>query len=227
MKLTDALAAFNRKERYWLIRNALGPGAETLGADFRRRLGDAIGLTVPDDAWWAMDYHLDWLVGALHLVDHGVDNEDVQVNVDRIIKGNQEDMDLVVAFDTTLILVEAKGATSWGNEQIDSKIDRLSAMLDRQKKAAGFVPRMLFVLASPSEAQGLKRPDHKVWPRWMMSEKTNKPYWIGLDMALDGGPVTDGKTEFRQVVRCSDGAGSVGKAGTHWKVARSRVSVPR
>ena len=54
MKLTDALAAFNRKERYWLIRNALGPGAETLGADFRRRLGDAIGLTIPDDAWWAM-----------------------------------------------------------------------------------------------------------------------------------------------------------------------------
>jgi hypothetical protein len=80
------------------------------------------------------------LVGALHLVDQGRENRDVQVNEDRLIMGNQEDMGLIVALEETLILIEAKGATSWVNAQMASKIERLSAVLELQARPGG-VPR--------------------------------------------------------------------------------------
>ena len=51
--LIEHLRSFNRKERFILLREALG--SDTLGDAFRRRLGDCIGVPVPADAFVAMD----------------------------------------------------------------------------------------------------------------------------------------------------------------------------
>ncbi|MBO6560249.1 MAG: hypothetical protein JJ959_06910 [Nisaea sp.] len=229
MKLTDALAQFNRKERYWLIRNALGSKAETLDIDFRSRLGSLINVAIPDNAWWAMDYHLDWLVGALHLIDERVDETQVQRNDHQLVKGNQEDLDLVIAFGETLILIEAKGAESWNNAQINSKINRLNDLREYQEQNGSFVPNMFFVLTSPSESTRLERNLEKDWPSWMKNNKADepKPYWMSMDMTLGGAPVFDGKVEFKKVVRCIDDDGTVGREGGFWKISPSNVSLGR
>ena len=65
--LIHHLRSFNRKERFILLSDALG--RDTLGDAFRERLGEAIGVAVPDDALVAMDYHLDWLQMALYLAE--------------------------------------------------------------------------------------------------------------------------------------------------------------
>ena len=70
--LQQALEQFNRKERYWLLREALGGGSsQKLSSNFLGKLASALGIGTIDDsnAWWAMDYHIDWLVGALSLFD--------------------------------------------------------------------------------------------------------------------------------------------------------------
>ncbi len=64
-KLVESLEKFNRKERYWLLKNALKSDSMVLGEEFRKNLGKKIGISIPENAWWAMDYHLDWLIGAL------------------------------------------------------------------------------------------------------------------------------------------------------------------
>jgi hypothetical protein len=115
--LIEALARFDRKERNWLVRDALGDGARTLGRDFRDRIETQVkkrdrGFTLGADAWWAIDYHTDRIVAALHTVQHGVPDQPLS-NEPRVIEGHQQDIDLVVASDRTLILVESKGVGSW------------------------------------------------------------------------------------------------------------------
>jgi hypothetical protein len=61
----------------------------------------------------------------------------------------------------------------------------------------------------------------------MLNCQTKKPYWIDMDISRDRRTVVDGETEFRKVVRCADGSGTVGKAGSHWKVVRSNVAARR
>jgi hypothetical protein len=64
--LSECLELFNRKERYWLIRNVLGEPASDfpLSQSFRERLSETIQISIPCGAWWEMDYHIDWLFAA-------------------------------------------------------------------------------------------------------------------------------------------------------------------
>ena len=70
--LIDHLKAFNRKERFILLHEALGFHGQSfrMSANFSQRLGDCLGVRVPENAFVAMDYHLDWLQIALLLADH-------------------------------------------------------------------------------------------------------------------------------------------------------------
>lgn len=119
-ELVDMLRKFNRKERYWLLRNALGSKSEVLDEDFRSRLAKSVDFEIPKSAWWAMDYHFDWMVGALHMLSNGNLNEP-EAKENELVTGSQEDIDLLIAFDKTLLFVEAKADTSWNTEQWDSK----------------------------------------------------------------------------------------------------------
>lgn len=224
MNLVDALKKFNRKERYWLIRNALGPSSAQLGKNFRHAIGALLGIQIPEDAWWAMDYHLDWLVGALALergskmTDDAPINTVVQVNgmPVALVQGNQEDIDLVVAFGNTLILIEAKGDTSWSNTQLNSKIPRLELILGETGTAPSSRNHLSvhFILMSPEESGKLKRKPDQPWPVWML--KDGKPMWIPMRMAEAGL-----EPAFLRVVRCKDADGLVGKEGSYWKIDHS------
>lgn len=223
MNLVDALRQFNRKERYWLIRNALGPSSAQLGKDFRNAIGALLGIQIPEDAWWAMDYHLDWLVGALAL-ERGINmTGDAPLNpvaqVDgapvALVQGNQEDIDLVVAFGNTLILIEAKGDTSWSNTQLNSKVPRLEMILGETGTAPSSLNHLSvhFILMSPEESGKLKRKSDQPWPVWMC--KGDKPMWLPMRMAEAGL-----EPAFLRIVRCKNAAGIPGKEGSHWKIDR-------
>ena len=60
--ISAALQKFNRKERFWVIRNAFGGQVEYLCPEFLVRLNDALSGRIGDrldreTAWWAIDYH--------------------------------------------------------------------------------------------------------------------------------------------------------------------------
>jgi hypothetical protein len=124
-ELKHLLAKFNRKERYWLLRDAIGEPFH-LSKQFCGKLTEALKMTIPCGAWWAMDYHIDWLVAVLRTYPDRVELAKHYLNDQSIreIRGNQEDFDLVVAFDRNLILVEAKTG-NFIDQQLESKLSRL------------------------------------------------------------------------------------------------------
>ncbi len=132
--LARTLERFNRKERHWLIRDALGPAAAKLDEPFLRRVEQAVrvrdpAFNVDHNSWWAIDYHLDWLIAALHILEHGeASARQPRSNEAGLVKGNQQDIDLVIASGTTLVLVEAKGVGSWPGGGLEEKVDRLRSM---------------------------------------------------------------------------------------------------
>lgn len=209
MTLVDALKRFNRKERYWLIHNALGTDSERLDEGFRARLAEAIGNDVPATAWWAMDYHLDWLVGALTLVAQGDRGFAAHRNDAGLVIGNQEDMDLIVAFDDTLLMIEAKGESAWSNSQFRSKVARLEKL-----RAAGLLLptiKIFFVLTSPREPQLLAPEEGTEWQAWMCNA-AGRPMHVPLHMPDD----------FLKVTRWDAEQQAPSKAGTCWKIVMAR-----
>ena len=118
--LAETLERFNRKERNLLIRHILDccEKPPSLGEDFRDWLAEYAGIDREClvDAWWATDFHFDWLAGAiLEFVGGGPIRcntpKDPATGI-RLVMGNQEDVDLVIvahhATTDHLILLEAK-----------------------------------------------------------------------------------------------------------------------
>lgn len=187
--LVELLEAFNRKERHLLWEQATGSGrAVKLSDAFRRNLGKAIGVPVPaaPDHLVALDYHLNWLYGALLLKSgraqpdrpHAIppaDNDDPQGR--RAYERNQEDVDLLVAFQSTdlvhVILVEAKGFTSWGTKQMLSKLRRLEQIL----RDAGSPDCVEFHLVLTSFTSPAKL--NVDWGQWGQDD-TGQPPWVPL-----------------------------------------------
>ena len=177
LDLLQLLESFNRKERFFLISHALGKFQ--LSDDFRNQLSDEIGQEIPKDAYTAMDYHLEWVTAALYAHKSG-DAERIFANPQQeIIKGNQEDTDLLVAFNDGeqyhLVLVEAKCATGWTNKQMKSKAVRLSQIFGPDGMRY-FRVKPHFCLASPRRPRQLKASE---WPEWM-SNDDGSYFWIKL-----------------------------------------------
>lgn len=186
--LVESLKLFNRKERYWLIRNTLGEKSQELplSNSFRERLGRVIEVDIPDNAWWALDYHIDWLFSALLLDFLQEDAKSTPIeNPRRLIRGTQEDFDFVIAFDRTIILIEVKGVGSWTNKQISRKHQRLceweqfSEQLQLRFKKTVEALRIIVVLMSPKESYGL----HKLkWPK-AINDGGNAPKFLKMDFS--------------------------------------------
>ncbi len=207
------LESFNRKERFFLVGEALGNAAFHLGAAFRARLGEAFGLSLPADAFVAMDYHLDWLQVALFLTQTAADETAVHCNAERLVHGTQEDVDLIVAFAEAdavhLLLLEAKAETGWTNKQTRSKADRLTCIFGADGlRYPGVVPH--FGLLSPRPPQQLRTAE---WPAWMT--RGGQAIWLSL-------PVPAGR---RKVTRCDD-QGRASAAGHHFRVRRRSPQPP-
>ena len=82
--LIELLESFNRKERFFLISQAVGEFQ--LNDDFRRELGKAINVDVPHDAFTAMDYHLEWLTAALYAYECGDEGRIFDNPLQQVIK---------------------------------------------------------------------------------------------------------------------------------------------
>src|SRR3546814_684722 len=109
--LINFLERLNRKERYFVLAHATGARDLTLGQQMRQQLTDKIGAEVPANARLFMDYHFDWLITSLRLAF----DQPARLffkNTGKEIQGNQEDIDLLIAFEertvTHLVMIEAK-----------------------------------------------------------------------------------------------------------------------
>ena len=193
MSLVDRLKSFNRKERFILLHHVLGYEEDSfcLGDRFHEELARELDLHVPDDAFVAMDYHIDWLQMAISHPQGIVYNKG-------LVDGNQEDIDLLIAFQsrsrTHVVLVEAKGDTSWNNKQLKSKAARFRRVFGEDRDSScDVLPH--FVLMSPKKCKGIKT---RCWPAWM-KDNHGEPYWLPLSMRDDlWKPVRcrkDGKTD--------------------------------
>ena len=217
--LARTLERFNRKERHWLIRDALGPAAAKLDEPFLRRVEQAVrvrdpGFNVDLNAWWAIDYHLDWLIAALHIREYGELSARLpQPNKEGLVRGNQQDIDLVIASGTTLVLVEAKGVGSWPGGGLKDKVDRLRSMtpdlIGHDGRAGDCTVH--FVLCSPDIGRQLSSED---WPDWAKSN--GRPVRMPLHVAPP-------RELILKVERC-DGASRRDAEGNHWRVLEDAVA---
>lgn len=168
MTIVDYLKSFNRKERFLLLHKALGVDGQSfiLGDTFRIELGHLLKVVIPKDAFVAMDYHLDWLQMVVYLTANQA--PDWPIRNDNLVDGNQEDIDLLVAFEdcrsTYLILIEAKGVTAWSSSQMKSKTERIKRIFHNVGSWADrVIPR--FLIMSPTRPQRIEQEDW--WPEWM------------------------------------------------------------
>lgn len=215
-KLLDLLQGFNRKERFFLFTQAADNPQFLLGAQFREDLARATGVAVPADARAYVDYHLDWLHAAVFLSttdesgpwvnSAGVANEFL------VSTGNQEDIDLLVAFaegsSTRLILVEAKADTGWTNAQMRSKTRKLKAVFGHDPVPGDAPVQPTFCLASPRRPS--PRLDATDWPSWMLTTGPDgiaRPAWLQLRVPAG-----------RKRVEGCDAQGKASNARTHWQV---------
>ena len=198
----DYLERFNRKERSILLSHVLGQKDEKvfrLNRGFAKSLEDILKLKspIPDDAFVAMDFHLDWLQMALYLADRDDSPSQIIPNEeDRLVKANQEDIDLLITFKdegtkkTHLVLIEAKADTGWTNKQLQSKAKRLKIIFNKNPHGTDFV-RPHFVLMSPDESEKIRTEN---WPDWMKAEGKSSVLWLPL-------PLRDG---LIKVTRCDE-----------------------
>jgi hypothetical protein len=189
---------------------------------FRERLATTLGNRIKSpircDAWWATDYHINWLIGALewHAKAGPDDHERPRDNRKQVIRGTQEDVDLIIASGKDVILVEAKGHFPFGNKQLASKLKRLSRLCN--DKSGGVETgnpdcqvTLHFVLMSVQEPGGIETSD---WPTW--SKQEIDPYWMCLHAT----------SNLIKVGR-SDGNGKADKRGTYWRMRReASPSIP-
>ena len=218
------LESFNRKERYFLLCEALGlERGFALSENFQGSLNRALGIDVPRSAYVAMDYHLDWLAASLVLYKSGkpegsFPNPEEPINDDpaRLIRGNQEDVDLLVAFPCGsekkyhIVMIEAKGYTGWDPKQLQSKARRLKHIFgDPRSKYKNVVPH--FLTLSPSGPE--KFPSVEKWPDWMSGGDEGNP--IHLELLLAG-------STRRKVERWNPDANKPDKRGSHIRVRRVR-----
>ena len=222
--LLDDIEAFNRKERYFLFTYAAnGDSSFPLSAKFREELGGQLGIEIPADAKGYIDYHLDWIHAAVFLASRnagdgphdnlrpGAQKTGNPRDWQRVSTGNQEDIDLVVAFEqdgiTWLVLVEAKGVGSWTNKQVQSKLRRLRNIDSDMTPEAKASIQLRLCLASPKESLGLVPEADTQWPEWMIHPVKKRPYWINL-------PVPGGR---KKVTGCTE-TGTSANTREYWKV---------
>jgi hypothetical protein len=203
-ELIGILSDFNSKERFFLVGHVLGNPSFKIGSQFRTQLSSTLNLTIPEDLFCAMDYHIDWLYAALQLNSDKV-NKRIYLNENSIIKAQQEDIDLLIAYKAQgiyhLILIEAKATTGWSNKQMESKITRMIDIFGvNGAKWAGVIPH--FVLMSPRPPQRLNTSG---LPNWIIPNK--KWPWISLKIPDD----------LKRVTRCNSDEKQCAK-GTYWKV---------
>lgn len=215
--LVKLLSQFNRKERYFLIDQALGSEGFSLSKCFRKALGTEIGIEIPSCTFAAMDYHLDWIAASLRAYGKPEFVGRPFGNSDQVVQGTQQDIDFLIAFKSEeryhLIFLEAKGYDSWSNEQMRKKAQRLKEIFGQDGRKYHPEVKPYFCLMSPRKPQNLMTDS---WPDWMMrKDGDDRYYWLKLNL----------KYPRLKVTRC-DSNGKPSKAGSHFCIEKvNRVSL--
>ncbi len=204
-QLIDNLRSFNSKERFFLIGHILGNANFTPSQEFKKSIEDSLGLKIPEEAFTAMDYHLDWIYASLCLTFNNGGESKVFPNTDRIIKAQQEDIDFIIAFTKGnfchILLIEAKGVAGWINKQLNSKAERFGQIFGKDgEKWPGVKPHFLLL-----SRQRPKELNVQGWPAWVTMD--GQVQWSEL-------PIPPG---LRKVTRC-DSKGRPDRNGRFWKV---------
>lgn len=206
--LIQWLNEFNRKERFFLVGTALGNPEFALSSEFKSNIECKLNISIPDNYFASMDYHLDWLFASLNLSFKDY-KKPIFSNEQGLIKGTQEDIDFLIAYLNQqtnkyhLIMIEAKGVTSWNNEQMTHKALRLN---DAFGLNGDDWPTVIphFIFTSPSQPEKLHTDE---FPIWM------KPHghllWIKMEIA-----------DKIRVVRCNP-QGNESRSGKYWTVKSS------
>ena len=181
-RVIQNLRRFNRKERYYLIGAALGNPEFKMGKSFRDRLQKCLDLTVPKNAFAAMDYHLDWIYASLCISATVEQPSYYPLHDAEEIEGNQRDVDFLIAYESGgichIVMVEAKGVLSFSNSDLKRKAERLKVIWgDDGRRWCNVEPH--FVIASPSKPSKL---NYEGWPRWMLCQKDQ---WLRLPITED------------------------------------------
>ena len=219
--LAQVLARFNRTEPDLLVRDALGHWDTPLplSEDFRKRVAKTADLknSVPKDAWWAAEYPLNCLAGALYLyvedaaVVDATESDNLFPKLSpqdqrSILEPGREDVDFIIAFDETLVFLEAKAYTSYSTRQMKSKLARLHLLY-------AFYSRLPHACQRPIDFHLLitsPRPPGRLqveWPPWAC--KGDRPPWMKLKLS----PSQD----VLRVTRCNEQGVSM-KTGDRWRV---------
>jgi len=208
MKIIKYLESFNRKERFHLVGQLLGNSAFNLDPSVLKKILDLLELEIPKSYFSAMDYHLDWIYASVALTNN--DRDIPLLRNDLCISGTQEDVDFLLAFEddlenTHIIMIEAKGDTSFTNKQIQSKANRLTAIFGNGENWPNVIPH--FLICSPVKPKQLEINN---FPDFMLNK--NKEFiWFELTMPSNQNKPT----------RCHiDGKAS--KEGGYWKVETLR-----
>ena len=204
--LIEYLKDFNAKERFFLVGQILGNPNFTLASEFRDKLSDLLGISIPANALSAMDYHIDWLYASLNLAKDN-DPTKVYLNDNNIIKAQQEDVDWLIAFkgqsEYHLVLIEAKGVTGWMNKQMTSKAIRFGDIFGNLgNRWPGVAPHFVIMSSSPPQRLLAEK-----WPLWMAPN--GKIKWLPLSIPKN----------LIRVVRCN-GQGRENQNGQSWKLEK-------
>jgi hypothetical protein len=220
--LADVLERFNRKERNLLIRDILDVRGKIplLTPNFCERLSNVVEIPKESlgGAWWATDFHFDWLAGALLTFMKG-ETLTPQDNNSMLVMGNREDIDLVVvAHDPALktpyhlILIEAKAYGHFNTKQYRSKVtrlERLHAFYIELERESSHKISFHYILYSPDKPAKLV-PQFLPWH----SDPAPVPEHLHLELTLPTASILS-------VTRCKDEDLSETKRA-YWKCIRLR-----
>jgi hypothetical protein len=119
-----------------------------------------------------------------------------------LVKRSQEDVDLLIVFDTTLILVEVKAFGYFTNKQIDSKMHRW-CLLKKHLELQGAEVTFHFMLMSRTKPSGLNPPPNELlpgvseWPHAVLNVRSPLPNLkVTGRKPGAGAPPADPKTWF-------------------------------
>jgi hypothetical protein len=186
--LLNTLNQLNAKERFFLIGTVLGNKNFSLDPAFIKNINELLGINIENVQFSAMDYHLDWLAAALknlhEEIGQPIDNKD------KMIKGQQEDVDFIFGFEDEnniihLVMIEAKATTGWKNKQLNLKSDRLKHIFGEYGNNYPKVEPH-FIVISPNKPNYLasdknKGIDISQYPDWMKQNSDNL-FWMKLEI---------------------------------------------
>jgi hypothetical protein len=222
--ISEILHTFDRKERAWVVRNALGCMAPQLAPALLKSVSDKLILEPPlrADSWWGVDFHLDWLAAALHVFRLNASPDKVQLpqlNDMGLVVGGIEDIDFVIADANRVIFIEAKAFGHWDDKQLNSKVPRLANLIGddngvvHDAKGVHSV-RVYFMLMSMRHPPVERVYKNRGWPSWTLPLPGGKPAWIKLE--------TSHKDTVKRPMRC-DEHGKPSVTGKYWKIEVERI----